>query len=127
MVEAVANNININAIVVKKVLSNLPIISVGFVNNLSTCIKFFTKIISAPNTIKTDKNENNNRFKIKLKLPLFNSFSFLTYLEKSPKFTIRIEKYANMVPVTVNKGNKLFLEMALSVFNDNLNEDSNSL
>ena len=30
---------------VKKVLSNLPIISVGFVNSLSTCIKFFTKII----------------------------------------------------------------------------------
>ena len=42
--------------------------------------------------MKTAKKEKITRFKIKLKLPFFNSFSFLTYLLKSPKLTITIEK-----------------------------------
>ena len=32
------------------------------------------------------------KFKIKLKFPFFNSCSFFTYLEKSPKLMIKIEK-----------------------------------
>ena len=59
-------------------LSNLPIISVGFVKILSIFSKFLFKITSAPITIKTAKNEKIIRFKNKLKLPFFNSLSFLT-------------------------------------------------
>ena len=44
-----------------------------------------------------------NKFKNKLKLPLFTSFSLFAYLEKSPKFTITIEKYAKKVPATESK------------------------
>ena len=36
--------------------------------------------------------ENNIKLIKMLKFPLFNSLSSLTYLEKSPKFTIKIEK-----------------------------------
>ena len=43
--------------------------------------------MSTPITIKTENKEKIIKFKIKLKLPKFNSFSFLTYLEKSPKDT----------------------------------------
>jgi len=47
-------------------LSNLPIISVGLVNKLSTSTKFLTKIISDPKTISIDTNENNTKLIIKL-------------------------------------------------------------
>ena len=43
-------------------------------------------------TMKTDKKEKIIKFKIKLKFPFFNSCSFFTYLEKSPKLMIKIEK-----------------------------------
>ena len=42
--------------------------------------------------MKTDKRENIIKFKIKLKFPFLKSFSVFTYLEKSPKLTIKIEK-----------------------------------
>ena len=42
---------------VKRVLSNFPIISVGFVNNLSIEIKFFSKTTLDPNTKEITKNE----------------------------------------------------------------------
>ena len=64
-------------------------ISVGFVNIFS---EFSFKKTSAPITINKAKNENKIKFKIKLKFPFFNSFSSLTYLEKSPKLKITIEK-----------------------------------
>mgnify|MGYP007000083877 CR=1 len=63
-------------------------------------------IMSAPKTINSSKNENNITFIIKVKFPFFNSCSFFAYLEKSPKFKITIEKYANIVPVTAIKGGK---------------------
>ena len=47
--------------------------------------------------MKIARNEKINKFISKLKLPLFTSFSFLAYLEKSPKLTITIEKYAKKV------------------------------
>ena len=53
---------------------------------------FFVRMISTPKTIKIDKKENKIKLIIKLKLPIFNSFSFFTYLEKSPKLTITTEK-----------------------------------
>ena len=74
------------------ILSNFPIMSVGFVNIWLMFCKFLFNIISAPITIKTENKEKIIKFKIKLKFPKFNSFSFLTYLEKSPKFNITIEK-----------------------------------
>ena len=86
------------------VLSNFPIISVGFVKILSISKNLWFKKTSDPTTIKTAKNEKIIKFNIKLKFPFFNSFSFFTYLEKSPKLTIIIEKYAKIVPVTVNNG-----------------------
>ncbi len=55
------------------------------------------------------KNEKIIKFKNKLKLPLFNSLSLLAYLEKSPKLTIIIEKYAKKVPVTESKAIKFSL------------------
>ena len=76
----------------KNKLSNLPIISVGLVNIRSILSKFLFKIMSTPKTIKTENKEKIIKFKIRVKLPIFNSFSFFTYLEKSPKFTITIEK-----------------------------------
>ena len=50
------------------------------------------KNASTPATINKAKNEKIIKFKIKLKFPFFNSFSFFTYLEKSPKLKITIEK-----------------------------------
>ena len=47
-------------------------------------------MISTPKTIRIARNENKIKLIIKLILPLFNSSSFLTYLEKSPKLTITI-------------------------------------
>ncbi len=78
-------------------MSNFPIISVGLVNILSIGIKFFSKTTLDPRTKKIARNEKIIKFKSKLKLPLFTSLSFLAYLEKSPKFTITIEKYAKKV------------------------------
>ena len=80
-------------------LSIFPIISVGLVNSLSDWSISF-KIISAPRVINTAKKENNNKLINKLKLPKFNSFLSLAYLEKSPKLNNTIAKYANIVPVT---------------------------
>ena len=90
-------------------MSNFPIISVGFVNNLSMEIRFFSKTILEPNTKEIAKNEKINKFKNKLKLPLFKSLSLFAYLEKSPKFTIIIEKYAKKVPATESKAIKFSL------------------
>ena len=84
-------------------MSNFPIISVGFVNKPPTAINFLSKITSAPKTISIDRKEKIIKFKNKLKFPIFNSFSFFTYLEKSPKFTRSIEKKAKNVPATVIK------------------------
>ena len=84
-------------------------ISVGFVNNLSTEIRFFSKTILDPNTKEIAKNEKINKFKNKLKLPLFKSLSLFAYLEKSPKLTIIIEKYAKKVPATESKAIKFSL------------------
>ena len=81
----------------------------GFVNILSTAIKFFSKKTLDPKTKKIARNEKINKFKSKLKLPLFTSFSFFAYLEKSPKFTITIEKYAKKVPATESNAIKLSL------------------
>ena len=55
--DAEATKINNNAIKVKKVLSNLPIMSVGLVNILSIGIKFFSKTTPEPITKEIDKNE----------------------------------------------------------------------
>ena len=84
-------------------MSNFPIISVGFVNILSIDIKFFSKKTLDPITKEIAKNEKINKFKSKLKLPLLTSLSLFEYLEKSPKFTITIEKYAKKVPATESK------------------------
>ena len=70
-------------------------------------IKILNLNTSDPTTIKTEKIEKIIKLPIKLKLPFVNSSSFLTYREKSPKLVIIIEKYAKIVPVTVNKG-KIF-------------------
>ena len=96
--EIEANKIKNITTTLKKILSIFPIISVGFVKILSMLKEFLYKIISDPVTNNTEKNEKIIKFKNKLKLPLFSSFSLLTYREKSPKFTIIIEKYANIVP-----------------------------
>ena len=78
--------------------------------------------MSTPITIKIAKIENKIRLIIKLKFPFFNSLSFLTNLEKSPKLTIIIEKYANIVPKTVRKGEMFDLEIILSNISNSLNE-----
>ena len=84
-------------------------ISVGLVNILSTGIKFFSKTTLDPRTKKIARNEKIIKFKSKLKLPLFTSLSLLAYLEKSPKFTITIEKYAKKVPATESSAIKFSL------------------
>ena len=109
LVDAEATNIKNSTIMVNNVLSILPIISAGLVSNLSIGIKFFSKKILEPMTKEIAKNEKNNKFKSKLKLPLFTSFSLFAYLEKSPKFTITIVKYAKKVPATESKAIKLSL------------------
>ena len=93
-------------IIVKKVLLNLPIISVGFVKILSISIRLFFKIISDPKTINTEKKEKITKFNNKVKFPILSSLSFFTYLEKSPKLTITIEKYAKIVPAIEIIGKK---------------------
>ena len=54
--------------------------------------------------MKTAKKENIIILIKRVRLPLFNSFSFFTFFEKSPKLSITIEKYANIVPATVSNG-----------------------
>ena len=93
-------------IIVKKVLLNLPIISVGFVKILSISIRLFFKTISDPITINTEKKEKITKLNNKLKFPILSSLSFFTYLEKSPKLTITIEKYAKIVPAIEIIGKK---------------------
>ena len=78
-------------IVISKLLKD-PIISVGFVNILERLSGFSFKKPFDPTTINKAKNENINKFKTKLILPFFNSFSSFTYREKSPKLKIIIEK-----------------------------------
>ncbi len=107
-VEADAIIIKKIAITVMDVLSNLPIISVGLVKIELKSRNLRFKNTSDPTTIKTEKKEKIIKLAIKLKLPFVNSSSFLTYREKSPKQVIIIEKYAKIVPLTVNKG-KIFL------------------
>ena len=75
-VDEEATNIKSKPITVKYVLSNFPIISVGFVNILSIASIFLLKIMSEPKTIKKAKRENINKFNNKLWLPLFNSFFY---------------------------------------------------
>ena len=89
------------AITVRDVLSNLPIISVGLVKIELKSRNFKFKNTSDPITIKTEKKEKIIKLAIKLKLPFLSSLSFLTYREKSPKLTIKIEKYAKIAPATV--------------------------
>ena len=50
-------------------------------NETLKAIDCFDKIISEPKTISTANKEKKIKFKIKLKLPKFNSESFFTYLE----------------------------------------------
>ena len=73
-------------------LSNLPIISVGFVKILSKSSNLRFKNASEPTTIKKAKNENIIKFNNKLKLPFFKFCSSFTYLVKSPKLIMIIEK-----------------------------------
>ena len=91
-VDAVANNINNKTIILKVIFSNFPMISVGLTKIRSLFGRFWFKIISAPITIKIANIENNIKLRIKLVFPFFNSLSFLTNLEKSPKLTSKIEK-----------------------------------
>ena len=58
------------------------------------------------------------KLNIKLRFPFLSWLSFLTYLEKSPKLKITIEKYAKTVLVTVINGPKLFLSRKFSVVNN---------
>ena len=51
----------------------LPIISFGFVNNLSTVMEFCARIISDPKQINKAIAENNTKFNSKAKFPLFIS------------------------------------------------------
>ena len=97
-------------------VSNLPIISVGLVKILSKSSNFKFKNASEPMTIKTEKNENIIRFKSKLRFPFFKFFSSFTYLEKSPKLIIIIEKYAKIVPATVMSGAKLLISKKFPKF-----------
>ena len=56
------------------------------------------------------------KFKSKLKFPFFKFFSSFTYLEKSPKLKIIIEKYAKIVPATVKSGAKLLISKKFPKF-----------
>ena len=107
-VDADAITIKIKTKFVINRLSILPIISVGLVKILDKFSGSSFKKISTPVTINKAKNEKIIKFKIKLKFPFFISFSFFTYLAKSPKVKITIEKYANTVPITVKSGSILF-------------------
>ena len=118
LVDAEAIIINIKTKLVISKLSNDPIMSVGFVNILDKFSGFCFKKESTPATINKAKKEKITRFNIRLKFPFFNSFSFLTYLEKSPKVKMTIEKKAKTVPVTVIRGNKLFLSIKFLYSNE---------
>ena len=72
LVEPDARIMNIKAITVICKLSNLPIISVGFVNILSIASGPCFKKISDPTTIKSAKKEKIIKLKIKPKFPFFN-------------------------------------------------------
>ena len=112
-VEAEAIIIKIKTKFVISKLSNFPIMSVGLVSILFRFSGSSFKKASAPVTINNVKNEKIIKFNNKLKFPFLSSFSFLTYLEKSPKFKITIEKNVNVVPVTVINGAILFLSKTL--------------
>ena len=78
----------------KFVISKLfkdPIISVGFVNILDRFSGFWFKKPSTPTTINNAKNENIIKFKIKLKLPFFNSVSSFTYLLEENSYDYLVE------------------------------------
>ena len=81
LVEAVAKIIKIKTKFVIKILSNVPIISVGFVRILKLFSGSNFKKASTQVTINITKNEKITKFNIKLKFPFFSSFSFFTYLE----------------------------------------------
>ena len=68
--------------------------------------------------IQFHQKEKIIKFNIKARFPFLSWLSLFTYLEKSPKFKIIIEKYANTVLVTVINGTKLFLFRKFSVFNE---------
>ena len=118
LVDAEAIIIKIRAKFVINKLSNFPIISVGLVKILDKFSGSCFKYASTPETINKAKKEKNIKFNNKLKFPLFNSLWLLTYLEKSPKLKITIEKYANIVPATVIKGPKFSLSYKLSESRD---------
>ena len=92
LVEIEATIIKMKAVIVMAKLSNLPIISLGLVKIEFKSKNFKLRKTSDPITIKTEKKEKIIKLNIKLKFPFLSSFSLLTYLEKSPKFTNRIEK-----------------------------------
>ena len=75
--------------------------SVGFVIILSISENFWFRSAADPATIKIEKKEKIIKLISKLKFPLSNSLTFLTFLEISPKLIINIEKYAKTVPATV--------------------------
>ena len=91
-VEADAIIIKIKTKLVNNKLFSLPIMSVGFVSIFSIFSGLCFKKASAPMTIKSAKKEKIIKFNIKVKFPFLSWFSFSTYLEKSPKLKITIEK-----------------------------------
>ncbi len=117
-VEADAIIIKIRAKTIKNKLSNFPIMSVGFVSILVKFSGSCFKKASIPETINKAEKEKIIKFNIKLRFPILSWLSFFTYLEKSPKLKITIEKYAKTVLVTVINGPKLFLSRKFSVVNN---------
>ena len=109
LVDAEAIIIKIKTKFVISKLSNFPIISEGFVSILFKFSGSCFKKASIPETINKAEKEKIIKFNIKLRFPLLSWLSFFTYLEKSPKLKITIEKYAKTVLVTVINGPKLFL------------------
>ena len=106
-VEADAIIIKTKAKQVISKLSIFPIMSVGLVNIIERLSGSLFKKASVPATINNAKKENIIKLSIKLIFPFFNSLSFFTYREKSPKVKITIEKKAKVVPATVINGPKL--------------------
>ena len=88
--EAIITKIKTKLVISK--LSSFPIISIGLVSIFSNSVLFLLNIPSTPATIKTARNEKIIKFSNKLKFPFLSSVSFFTYLEKSPKLKITIEK-----------------------------------
>jgi len=70
--------------IVSNKLSSFPIISLGLVSIRSRFSGSCFKNASTPVTINNVMNEKIIRFNNRLKLPFLNSFSFFTYLAKSP-------------------------------------------